>query len=327
MELKLSDKTLRKILIGVAVVAVILLIVNGLYRRSKYSFPPPSSSTDVKDTDLKTHLTQCEAAYSTAVSAGTDQATAQATLSTCVSSNVSSYVQLKCPYTGGQDPATMTPVNGPFGTGAAAAWTTYNNNIGTIRTAYASLLGSTDATLTGDMVRAARKADLTGATRKYLSTVCPATTASGPGFYTPADYGITTSPDTSTGLTTFTTDTTATYPDPMSSAYSAWQVYTTTPTTGTYYGFNAANVTRQKVIDWYAGAGTFPPAADGTIPTTPSPGGANYNKMGTNNIPNWVIARDFGPGTVGSGVPVSYAPGTGAPLTANVTLPYTYATT
>lgn len=323
MELKLSDKTLRKILIGVTIVAVILLIVNGLYRRSKYSFPPPTSSTNTYDVDLKAKLTACEGQYSTAVIGGTAQATAQTTLRTCVSSNVSAYVQNKCPYTGGQDPATMTPANGPFGSGAAAAWTAYNTNITSIRTAYASLLAAVDTTLTGDMVRAARKADLTGATRKYLSTVCPAT--SGPGFYTPADYGITTSTDATSGLTTFTQNASATYPDPTSSAYNTWQVYTTAPTATSTYGFYAANVTRQKVIDWYVGAGAFTAAADGTIPTVPTSGGAKYSNVGTNNIPNWVIARDFGPGTVGTNVPVSYAPASGAVVTANVTLPYTYA--
>jgi hypothetical protein len=34
MELTISDKTLRKILIGVVVAAVILLIVNAYFRRS-----------------------------------------------------------------------------------------------------------------------------------------------------------------------------------------------------------------------------------------------------------------------------------------------------
>jgi FtsZ-interacting cell division protein ZipA len=46
MELKLNDKTLRKILIGVAIVAVIILIVNGLYRRSNYVFPPTDTAQE-----------------------------------------------------------------------------------------------------------------------------------------------------------------------------------------------------------------------------------------------------------------------------------------
>jgi hypothetical protein len=170
------------------------------------------------------------------------------------------------------------------------------------------------------MFLAARKADLTGATRKYLATACPAT--SGPGFYTQADYGITTTVDATTGLTTFGVDATKTYPDPVSQVYSQW---TTSPaTTSPVYGFSAANVTKTNITNWAIGAG------DLSSSTTPSAGlvasGSSYSNVGTNQIPNWVVARDFGPGTVGTAVPVSYLPsGATVVVRANVNLPYTYA--
>lgn len=333
MELKLNDKTLRKILIGIAVVAVILLIVNGLYRRSKYSFPPPASSTATLDTTLKTDLTTCETTYSQAyIAANGDAAaitTARDALKTCVSGKVSTYVQQKCPYTGGADPATMTPVNGPFGSGATTAWTAYQADIRAIRVAYAPfVLAPTDATttaLTVENVRAARKADLTGATRKYLSTVCPSTT--GPGFYTSADHGMTTTTD-SAGLTVVTPNANVTYPDSVSQKYSQWNVYAATPSGATLtYGFfgGTSFLTRAKIAAWAVGAGTLVAAADGTTPA-PTSGGSKYSSA-SGGIPNWVVARDFGPGTVGSAIPVTYTGGA-SPVTVNIDIPvagYTYA--
>lgn len=336
MELKLNDKTLRKILIGIAVAAVIILIVNGLLRRSKYSYPPSASSTNTLDTTLRTDLATCESTYSQAYIAANGNAaaitTAQTALRDCVSGKVTTYVQQKCPYTSGVDPATMNPVNGPFGTGAATAWTAYQSDIRAIRLAYAPfILNPTDATtttLTADIVRAARKADLTGATRKYLSTVCPATSA--PGFYTSADYGMTTTTDAS-GLVTTTPTAGTTYPDPVSAKYNQWNVYTATPSGTTLtYGFYGGTsfLTRAKIATWAVGAGVI--GTDGTAPTAGIiASGSKYSSASTSGIPNWVVARDFGPGTVGSAIPVSYTASSTAPVvTTTIDIPvagYSYA--
>ena len=333
MELKLNDKTLRKILIGIAVAAVIILIVNGLLRRSKYSYPPSATSTDSLDTTLRTDLATCESTYSQAYIAANGNATAittaQTTLRDCVSGKVTNYVQQKCPYTNGVQPGATG--GGPATTATTAAWTAYQSDIRAIRVAYAPfILNPTDATtttLTADIVRAARKADLTGATRKYLSTVCPST--SGPGFYTSADYGMTTTTDAS-GLVTTTPTAGTTYPDPVSAKYSQWNVYTAAPSGTTLtYGFfgDASFLTRAKIAAWAVGAGVLP--TDGTT-TAPTAGmlasGSKYSSASSSGIPNWVVARDFGPGTVGSAIPVSYT-GTTV-VTANIDIPvagYSYA--
>ena len=333
MELKLNDKTLRKILIGIAIVAVIILIVNGLIRRSKYSYPPPAASTDTKDTTLRTDLTAWETAYSTAYIAANGDATAitaaQTTLRTCVTDKVSTYVQTKCPYTNGVEPGTTG--GGPASAAKTAAWNAYQADIRSIRVAYSAyILAPTDATnptLRVEDVQAARKADLTGATRKYLATVCPATTS--PGFYTPSDYGVDTTTDAA-GVTTVT-QTTVSYPDPVSSKYAEWKVYTTAPGATPTYGFygDAAYLTRAKIAAWAIGAGMLTSTDPNQEPSEPTAGllgtGSKYSSV-ANGIPNWVIARDFGPGTVGTAIPVSYASATGTTvMKASVNLPYTYA--
>ena len=315
MELKLNDKTLRKILIGVAIVAVIILIVNGLVRRSRYTFP--TTGTAQEDTTLNTQLQTCQTAYSQAIAAGTAEATAQATLKTCVSGKVSTYVQTKCPYTNGVQPVSTD-------TAGSAAWSAYQANINIIRGAYTAEITAASVTpsvaaypLT--LVQAARKADLTGATRKYLATVCPSTTT-GPGFYTPAGYDTTITTDAA-GATTVTPKT-VTYPDPVSTKYKSW-----TGTANAGYGFDPARVTRANIIAWGLGAATI---ADNAVtePSTPlAPAtGTMYGNKSTAQIPNWVVARDFGPGTIGTLVPVSYAAVDATTVsTAEITLPYTYA--
>ena len=336
MELKLNDKTLRKILIGIAIVAVIILIVNGLIRRSKYSYPPPAASTDTKDTTLRTDLTACETAYSTAYIAANGNAAAitaaEATLRTCVTGKVSTYVQLKCPYTNGEEPGTTN--GGPASASKTAAWNAYQADIRSIRIAYSAYIlaptDSTTTTLRSVDVQAARKADLTGATRKYLATVCPAT--SGPGFYTPSDYGVVTATDAA-GVSTVT-QTTVNYPDPVTSKYAEWRVYTTAPGAAPTYGFygDAAYLTRAKIAAWAIGAGMLTSSTSTDDVSEPTSGllqtGSKYSG-GANGIPNWVIARDFGPGTVGTGIPVSYASPTGTTVAKapepGVNLPYTYA--
>jgi hypothetical protein len=315
MELKLSDKTLRKILIGIAFVAVIILIVNGLFRRSKYVFP--TKGTVKVETDLNDQLQTCQTAYSTDISNGVVAATAQATLKTCVSLKVSTYVQTKCPYTNGIQPGATD--GGPVTTDTTAAWTAYQENIRSIRSAYKSQVtaGASEVTYL-TVVQAARKADLTGATRKYLSAVCPSTTTA--GFYTPAGYGTTITTDAATGASTITDDATVTYPDPVSEKYSSW-----TSAANAGYGFDAARITRANIEAWGVGAATI---ADNAVtePTTALVAtGTKYSNKSTAQIPNWVIARDFGPGTIGTLVPVSYAATDSTTVsTANITLPYTY---
>ena len=315
MELKLNDKTLRKILIGVAIVAVIILIVNGLYRRSNYVFPP--TDTAQEDNTLNTQVQECQTTYSQAILAGTDSTTAQAALKTCVSGKVSTYITAKCPYTSGDEPASTD-------TAGKAAWDVYQANIRAIRAAYVPRVAEANTTTFKlETIRAARKADLTGATRLYLATACPSTT--GPGFYTQADYGTSVTTDATTGQTTVTA-TTVTYPDPVSQKYASW---TAAATTGAGYGFDPTRVSgtsgQANILAWAVGAGVIP---DNTITPTGAleATGTKYNAASAAGIPNWLVARDFGPGTIGTAVPVFYATaGTSTPSKQDISLPYTYA--
>lgn len=332
MELKLKDKTLRKILIGIAIVAVIILIVNGLIRRSKYTFPPPAASTDTTDRTLRTDLTACENTYSQEYIAANGNATAITAATTklrgCVETKVSAYITGKCVYTNGIQPGQTD--GGSATTTTTAAWNAYQDHITAIRRAYSDYIQTPTDTANPGLriqdVQAARKADLTGATRKYLSTVCPASTATGPGFYTASDYGITIGTDGTV------TETVVTYPDATSTKYAAWSVYTTAPGATPVYGFYAAAVTRTSIAAWAIGAGMLTSTTAATDdPIAPTSGllqtGSTYSSVRA-GIPNWVIARDFGPGTVGTAVPVSYASPTSTTgvVRVEVNLPYTYAT-
>ena len=314
MELKLSDKTLRKILIGVAFVAVIILIVNGLFRRSNYVFP--TTGTAQEDTTLNTQLQACQTTYSQAILAGTNETTAQAALKTCVSGKVSTYIQTKCSYTNGEQPAASD-------TAGRAAWTVYQANIRTIRDAYtneiiAASVTPPDTAYPLALVQAARKADLTGATRQYLATACPSTT--GPGFYTPADYGTSITTDATTGQSTVTR-TTVTYPDPVSAKYKSW-----TGTANAGYGFDPARITRANIIAWGLGAARLDVTDGSATGPRPPATGTRYTNASSAGIPNWVVARDFGPGTIGTAVPVTYAATNSTTVSkADITLPYTYA--
>jgi hypothetical protein len=267
------------------------------------------------------HQIWCQTAYSQAIVSGTAEAAAQATLKTCVSSKVSTYIQAKCPYTNGVEPGATN--GGPATTATTAAWTAYQANIRIIRDAYAAQITAasatpSDATYPLTLVQAARKADLTGATRQYLATACPSTT--GPGFYTPAGYDSTITTDATTGDSTVTPKT-VTYPDPVSTKYKSW-----TGAANAGYGFDAARVTKANIIAWGLGAGLI--ADNATAPSGPLPPatGTKYTAASSAGIPNWVVARDFGPGTIGTVVPVSYAAADATTVsTAEITLPYTYA--
>lgn len=126
--------------------------------------------------------------------------------------------------------------------------------------------------LTKQILRAARKADITGATRKYLAASCP-------GFYQAGTSG---------------------YVDPTT-AYLAW---TTSATTTTPYGFIVNNVTPQNVLTWAKYAAAY--ATDGittTGPLLPNSGSTLYNAsqfdsiLGTNQT-NYQYTQNYGPGTV-----------------------------
>jgi len=124
-------------------------------------------------------------------------------------------------------------------------------------------------TLTQDIVRAARKADITGATRKYLAISCPA-------FYTNATSG---------------------YVDPTC-AYLSW---TSAASAAVNYGFNASKVAnttsgRNNILYWANFAAVFDASGNATGPLMS--GQTNYSTASGDGRTYGQIARDYGPGTI-----------------------------
>lgn len=253
MAFVITDKMVRRALIGFIVIVVLFFIV---YRyRSSYKYP---DTTDTSDDYAKfsSNLQSCQNAFQVSGDA--------AVKDSCYSSNVSMYVTKVCPY-----------VNGVAPTDAAtlALWNAYTGNstsdVKQITNTYVPFVNTptsvtvTGTTVTTAMILAARKADMTGATRKYLASACPK-------FYVSGD-----------GLTDQT------------NTYKAWAIGNSTN------GFVATNVTATKIADWLMNAAIIDASGNATGPLVP--GSTSWNKQdvaGTAGVPNWKKARDSGPGTM-----------------------------
>jgi hypothetical protein len=254
-----------------------------------------------KMTDLKAALGTCQDTYASAIiNAGSDQAavtTAGTNRITCIATAVAPYTRGHCqwlPQANG-DPI---PVPGAADVAAKAAYDAYQQDIKTIQLAYVqasnraaagTFTGLTSSTtnaqeLSTTIVSAARAADITGATQKYLATVCP-------GFYQPGDPA---------------------GPDP-SSGYKAWTATTgtTAPAAGVtqkqFYASSTTGITDVAILTWaqYASIVTFTAGqgltgglaylmsqvtANGTTYSNKSA----YGKAGSEN---WRLAYANGPGT------------------------------
>ena len=192
----------------------------------------------------------------------------------CISASAMTYTLSHCKYlppADGSRPLIPTSATDPV---AAAAYSDYTTAMNTIQAQYAPALTRaqnntfpqggtlTGATLTTaqkiDIVTAARKADLAGATRKYLASVCP-------GFYAPGD---------------------PTLPDPTPT-YKTWSVKSgasPAPSTFTdptfWYATAAVSAGTGGILDadimaWVANAGivTYSGGVSGVTVTT---GGSGY---------------------------------------------------
>jgi hypothetical protein len=253
MAFVITDKIVRRALIGFIIVVVLFFIV---YRyRSSYKYPD-STDTSADYTKFSSNLQSCQDAFQVSGDATVKDA--------CYSSNVSSYVQKLCPNINGLAPTDATTL---------AYWNTYTGNstsdVKQITNKYVPFVNTpTSVTVTGTpvttaMILAARKADMTGATRKYLASSCP-------NFYVSGD-----------GLTNPTT------------TYSAWAIGNATN------GFVAANVTATKIADWLMNAAVIDSSGNATGPLVT--GSTSWNKQdvaGAAGTPNWKKARDAGPGTM-----------------------------
>jgi hypothetical protein len=168
-----------------------------------------------------------------------------------------------------------------------SAYQTFTTSTNSIKAAYVDLTTRANASASFSpsltIVEAALKADLTGATRKYLATVCT-------DYFKPG--GIITDP---------------------TPTYSAWSVVTgsTAPTAYSFYAGPTGIITAAQVNTWATKAATYTVDSatnEFTVNTPYISSGSTYNQDSTITDPfatvagtkykNWEIARDNGPGTI-----------------------------
>jgi len=249
LEFGFSGPGRRNLIIGLVALVVIASIIAIILRsRSTYQFPIPVSDTSAEGGSLTTAIATCTTLYRQALQQGlTDSTPSKAT---CVQNAVNSYFTAKCPFVSsgtapslanGQSAAQVAAYNQYSGGGTV----TGGGDAGAVTgsTQYINLgFGTLPGGLTSAIVTKARKADLTGPTRKYIETACP-------GFYKPAD-------STATDFT---------------SKYTAWK--STASATPGDFGFDASQVTTANITTWANRAATpitvtSDVAADGTASTT-----------------------------------------------------------
>lgn len=231
MKFTIDDKTLRRILIGVTVVTLIALILVIMFfrRRSKFEWPTPTDATGTdlsQDQTLTTALNNAQDAYNVsmiginAMSEGAAKTAAilaaERTLSDAIDAAITTYVSNKC--------SAVVAGTKPIDATGGAAWDTYQTDLAAIGAAYYPVIKTATGAVATETL-AARKADITGATRKYIATACPK-------FYK------TSTSDPSTGYKNWTAYTTETQ-------YTA----ATTPTTGKI-GFAADRITATNISNW-----------------------------------------------------------------------------
>lgn len=172
----------------------------------------------------------------------------------CLTTAVTTYMTNKCPYT--TDP-TQVPTSGT----ALTAYNQYQTDLTTINNAYLVVVQN-PGTVSAAQYNAARKADITIATRKYLATVCT-------GFYAPQS-------GTDPGTT--------------------YQGYTLAPASTN--GFDPSQITSANIATWAQYAATDPTVATSSLTTPLTTGSTSWTKANAAGLQNWQVARYAGPGTV-----------------------------
>lgn len=244
-------------------------------------------------TGLKSNLVACQDAYGRAIINGTATADAQATRTTCIRDAVSPYTRGHCQWLPQLNPDGTTTITNPASGPEKAAFDTYQQDIKNVQLAYVSAanraaagtftgLTGTAANITkaGELVSAARAADITGATRKYLAAVCP-------GFYVSGD-GTT---DPSSQYVTWTSEKAAAAP-----ARGFWTNNSTAQTMN--------SVTDNDILTWaqYAGnvtfvTGTGLSSSGGLLSGLTISGYSDKSGLGGTNSENWRKAYETGPAT------------------------------
>jgi|694.fasta_scaffold17968_3 hypothetical protein len=192
----------------------------------------------------------------------------------CISASAMTYTLSHCKYlppADGSRPLIPTAATDPV---AAAAYSDYTTAMNTIQAQYAPALTRAQngtfpqgGTLAGatlstpqkiDIVTAARKADLAGATRKYLASVCP-------GFYAPGD------PQLPDPTPTYTKWSVKTGPSPAPSTFTDPTFWYATPALSNGTG----GISDADIMAWVANAGivTYSGGVSGVTVTS---GGSGY---------------------------------------------------
>ena len=163
-------------IIALIILVVLILIVIRYRSRSKFVYPVPAGTTpEAADTSFSASLTTCQDTYNQALINAQGSASlilaADSARATCIANASNTFVTAKCTVGGkklseGEEPTTGTPEKEQYDT--------YKRNLATVQAAYVT--AQRLATTTNDTMNlnAARKADLSGATRKYIASVCPA---------------------------------------------------------------------------------------------------------------------------------------------------------
>jgi uncharacterized Fe-S cluster protein YjdI len=269
-----------KMYIGIAVLTILLIIVALWYRRktqSKYTFDDIKSGNSPPESTQYANIVQCQVTYNQANLTVTDNTTILRAFNDCVRSNTFQYIEEKCPWID-TDPAQ--------GSTEYTKYTQFVKDQNDIKTAYMDLLTRSTETTTPtlEVVEAAMQADITGASRRYLTTVCP-------------DYFKTPNNDPTSTYSTWSVVTGATAPSATTYAFYAGATGKITAAMVNTWAGKAArytSATREKLLngDEPFMVGTPYVARDSTYnsnSTIAKPGGGVYL--------NWEISRDNGPGT------------------------------
>ena len=246
-----------------------------------------------KMTDLKAALVACQDTYARETINGVANAGANRTA--CIARAVAPYTRGHCQWLPQNDGDTI-PV--PPAGDAKIAYDAYQNDIKAVQLAYVSTANraaagqfaglATNTTKANEIVSAARAADITGATQKYLATVCP-------GFYAPGDPAKA-AEDPSPGYKLWTAVSAASDALPQTAGSQKH-----------FYASSTGGITDAAVLTWaqYARTVTFTPgegltATTGYLATSVVVSGTTYSDKsgrGTAGAENWRLAYAAGPGT------------------------------
>ena len=155
---------------------VIILIVVRYRSRSKFVYPVPAGTTpEQSDTSFSASLATCQDTYNRDLIAAQGDAArilaADSARATCIATASNTFVTAKCTVGGkklseGEEPTANTPEK--------AQYEIYKTNLATVQQGYVTAQRLATTTADTMNLNAARKADLSGATRKYIASVCPA---------------------------------------------------------------------------------------------------------------------------------------------------------